>query len=54
MKFEKTQKINTCSRSTVGTLEEGVMCTKLTITVVDVVLSGVGLKQTFTCSKSTI
>ena len=28
----KTQKLNTCSKSTVETLEQGVICSKLTIT----------------------
>ena len=30
----QTQKINTCSKSTVETLEQGVICSKLTITIV--------------------
>ena len=32
---EQTQKINTCSKSTVETLEQGFICSKLTITTVE-------------------
>ena len=32
---DQTQKINTCSNSTVETLEQGVICSKLTITAVE-------------------
>ena len=32
---EQTEKINTCSKSTVETLEQGVICSKLTITTVE-------------------
>ena len=32
---DQTQKINTCSKSTVETLEQGVICLKLTLTTVE-------------------
>ena len=32
---DQTQKINTCSKSTVETLEQGVIFSKLTITIVE-------------------
>ena len=32
---DQTQKINTCSHSTVETLEQGVTCSKLTIRTVE-------------------
>ena len=32
---DQTQKINTCSKSAVETLEQGVICLKLTITTVE-------------------
>ena len=32
---DQTQKINTCSKSTVETLEQGAICLKLTLTTVE-------------------
>ena len=32
---DQTQKINTCSKSAVETLEQGVICLKLTITTLE-------------------
>ena len=32
---DQTQKINTCSKSTVETLEQGAICSKLTLTTVE-------------------
>ena len=32
---DQTQRINTCSKSIAETLEQGVICSKLTITIVE-------------------
>ena len=57
---DQTQKINTCSKSTIQTLEQGAICSKLTLTTVEgwsrsalvqIECHDIGFKQTFTCSK---
>ena len=58
---DKTQKINTCSKSTVETLEQGAICSKLKLATVEgwsrsalvqIECYDTGFKQTFTFLQS--